>query len=304
MRFSVDDLRDREEGDEQDSEVTTAAKAANLPERRKRMNSKKTAVTKAPAENLPAKKEDVLGLVSAEQTTGFENVKPQDTAIPFLGLLQALSPQVKKGHAQRIEGAAEGMFYNNVTQEVCEGPLRVIPCAFQKAYVEWVPRDSGGGFVMQHPDEAILETCSRDEKNNHVLPNGHHVVPTAYHFVLIRKADGLLERAVVSMSKTQLKKSRRWLSQMMNLQVRLPNGKIINPPMFSHSYEVGAELEQKDANSWYGFTVGEPILLESAEIYAAAKKFHDEVTTGSVNVRPPEDAETEAANVSSDAEVI
>lgn len=270
------------------------------------MNSKKNEVAKAQEKvSLPATQNDVLGLVSAESTSGFENVKPQDTAIPFLGLLQALSPQVKRGHPQQIEGAAEGMFYNNVTQEVTEGPLRVIPCAFQKAFVEWVPRESGGGFVMQHPDEEILSTCSRDERNNFVLPNGNHVVPTAYHFVLVLRPDGLLERAVISMTKTQLKRSRRWLSQMMNLQVKLPSGKAVNPPMFSHSYEVGATLEQKDNNSWYGFAIGSPVMLESAEVYAAAKKFHDEVTAGAVKVKPPEEeGHAETTATSSDAEVI
>ncbi len=267
------------------------------------MNSKKTAVAKASEASLPAvKNDDVIGLVSAEATTGFENVRPQDTAIPFLGLLQALSPQVKRGHAQQIEGAAEGMFFNNVTQEVSEGPLRVVPCAFQKAYVEWVPRESGGGFVMQHPDEEILATCSRDDKNNFVLPSGNHVVPTAYHFVLVCRPDGLLERAVISLSRSQLKKSRRWLSQMMNLQVKLPSGRAINPPMFSHSYEVGATLEQRDTNSWYGFTIGSPVMLESAEAYAAAKKFHDEVVSGGVKVKPPEEEHAETPTTAADAE--
>lgn len=260
-------------------------------------NGKKSTVQKV-ERNLPATQSDVLNMLVSESTSGFENVRPQDTAIPFLGLLQGLSPQVKRGHAQRIEGAEEGMFYNNVTGEVAAGPVRVIPCAFQKAYVEWVSRENGGGFVKQHPDEAILKDTTRDLKNNEVLPNGNHIVPTAYHFVLLVKEDGMLERAVISMTKTQLKKSRRWLSQMMNLQLKLPNGKVIKPPMFSHSYEVASVLEQKDNYSWYGFQVGSPQLVESAEVYAEARRFHAEVTAGNVNVKPPEEehpAETQEA---------
>lgn len=269
------------------------------------MNGKK-AVVKASEASLPAVQSDVLGMLSSEVTTGFENVRASDTAIPFLGLLQALSPQVKRGHAQRIEGAVEGMFYNNVTQEISEGPLRVIPCAFQKVYIEWVLRENGGGFVMQHPDEEILSTCTRDEKNNFILANGNCIVATAYHFVLIRKNDGMLERAVISMSKSQLKKSRRWLSQMMNLQIKLASGKAINPPMFSHSYEIGSVLEQRDTNSWYGFAIGSPLILESADVYSLAKKFHDDVTAGAVKVKPPEDEHTDEAeaNTSNDATVI
>jgi hypothetical protein len=238
---------------------------------------------------LPEKQADVMAALAIETATGFENVKPTDTAIPFIGILQSLSPQVKRGHAQRIEGATEGMLFNSVTQEIYEGPLRVIPCAFQKAYVEWVPRESGGGFVKQHPDESILASCTRNEKNIDTLPNGNQVVPTAYHFILVEKPDGLLERAVLSMTRTQLKKSRRWLSQMINMQVKFPNGKTAHPPMFSHSYEVSTVLETRDSYSWYGFTLSSPRLVESMAAYVEAKKFYAEIVAGGVSVKPPEE---------------
>lgn len=257
------------------------------------MNSKKSTnlPAKAAEPSLPATQSDVLGALAAETgETGFENVRPQDTAIPFILVLQALSPQVKRASASRIEGAEEGMFYNNVTQEVFAPPARVIPCAFQKAWVEWVPREAGGGFVARHETDELVKTCTVDAKNNRVLPSGNHLVDTSYHFVLLQREGGLLERAVISLTKSQLKKSRRWLSQMQTLQVKLPGGKVLRqPPMWSHSYELGVALEQKDQNSWYGYTVGSPKLVESMEVYAEAKRFHAAIVAGQVQVKPPED---------------
>lgn len=267
---------------------------------KKATEEKKDALVAA-EKNLPATT-GLMSMISQEDVSGFENVKPSDTSIPFIGILQSLSPQVKRGHAKQIPGAAEGMLFNTVTQEAVEGPLSIIPCAFQKAFIEWVPRENGGGFVKQHPDDSCLVGTTKDTKNNDVLANGNHIVATAYHFVLVVKPSGILERAVISMTKSQLKKSRRWLSQMMNLQVQLPNGKTIRPPMFSHTWEVSTVLEQKDSYSWYGFTVGNPKILESMDAYTAAKVFHDEITAGNVVVKPPEeDIPVDESNTGNDA---
>ena len=169
-----------------------------------------------------------------------------------------------------------------------------------KAYVEWVSREAGGGFVKQHPDEGILKQCVRNEKNLDVLPNGNHIVPTAYHFVLVVGKDGKLDRAVISMTRTQNKKSRRWMSQMMALQIKTPKG-MIRPPMYSHSYEIGTALETKDQWSWYGFTIGAPKMLTLTEQYLAARLFHQECVAGNVRVKEPEQeisgAEAEDHNV-------
>ena len=46
--------------------------------------------------------------------SGFEEVASDALAIPFIRLLQAGSPQVKKNDAQYVEGAGEGDIYNTV----------------------------------------------------------------------------------------------------------------------------------------------------------------------------------------------
>jgi hypothetical protein len=251
------------------------------------------------ATNLPATAEMFTG----EGGSGFENVKPADVAIPFLFVLQSMSPQVKRGTAQQIPGAEEGMLFNNVTQEVLKPPVIVVPCAFQKAYVEWVPREAGGGFVAQHLDETIMQKTTRNEKNIDVLANGNHIIPTAYHFCLVLKPDGKMEKVVISMTRTQLKKSRRWLSQMMAIQMRTPQGKLFRPPMFSHTYEIGTAVEQRDQYSWFGYTIGAPKVIESKDAYEQARLFHSEVIVGTVKVSVPVD-EAAPAEVSPDGGVL
>ncbi len=242
-----------------------------------------TAVVKQePKQSSLALSEELL--FDAQHSTGFENVDPEDISIPFIKILQALSPQTRG--ATKVGDATEGDFFNTVTEAVYKDHITVIPCAFQKAYVEWVPRTSGGGFVKQHLSSEILNQTKKDEKNNDVLPNGNHIVTTAYHYCLLVKADGSFERVVLSMTSTQLKKSRKWLSQMMSLQIQVGNKKI-TPPMFSHSYKLTAKEESNDYGSWYGWNVGSPELLSNTQLYQDAKKFHHDVTSGTVKTAEP-----------------
>jgi hypothetical protein len=112
-------------------------------------------LVKAEKAEAPAK----IGLmdVMAEDSksgSGFEGMSTNDIAIPFILLLQALSPQLRG--TTKISGAEEGDFYNNVTKEVYGKNLSLIPCAFKKSWVEWIPRGQGGGYVQEHATEEIL----------------------------------------------------------------------------------------------------------------------------------------------------
>jgi hypothetical protein len=68
--------------------------------------------------------------------------------IPFIRILQAMSPQLKKREAQYIEGSEQGDMFNNVTMELFTGEegITVVPCFQTTKYLEFIPREQGGGF--------------------------------------------------------------------------------------------------------------------------------------------------------------
>jgi len=228
----------------------------------------------------------------ATNASGFEGMSADDCAVPFLMLLQATSKKIN-GPAPLV-GAKAGDLFNTVSNEIFQPPFRVIPCAFKKSWVEWRPRELGGGFVKEHATDELLAQCKKGQKGEDVLANGNNLVATAYHFVLVLKEDGKYERAVLSFTSTQLKKSKKWNTQMRSQQLRLANGKIIVPPMYALSYLLEVVQESNDKGSWKGLLVGKPERIASAEIYTAAKLFHQEATSGLVKVSQivDEDAET------------
>lgn len=84
---------------------------------------------------------------------GFENQTMADKTVPFLVLLQDGSPQVKKRDVENyIEGAEPGHMINSVTNELYNGEegLIFLCCMTEHCFVEWVPRDKGGGFRGKH----------------------------------------------------------------------------------------------------------------------------------------------------------
>lgn len=217
---------------------------------------------------------------------GMEGVSIADIGIPFLRILQALSPQVKKGPA-RIDGAEEGDIYNTVTQEVAkaETGVLVIPCGYKKEWIEWVPRESGGGLVQVHKSEAILsQTVKGGERGTKdVLPNGNEIVTTAYHSVLVLGGDGETSKAVISMSSTQLKKSRAWNGKMSGKKLVIGGNKV-PAPTFAYVYRLTTVLEERDGNSWGNWEISDAGPVSVRDVALEAKSFYLALRAGEVDI--------------------
>lgn len=206
---------------------------------------------------------------------GFENVSAQDIAIPYIRILQALSGEIKD-RAKQVPGARIGDIYITAVRQLypAESGVSVIPCHFVKRYVERAPGVTGtDGYVYTHTDRAVLASAKREGKYD-MLPNGNHVVETAVHYVLVVDDDGVATPACLSMSMSQLKKSRAWLAMMGSL--RGPMGQVL--PSFSHSYKLTTAEERRGQDSWAGWVIGSPSLVKDPELVRLAKKLYMDIS--------------------------
>jgi len=226
---------------------------------------------------------------AADAGMGMEGMTSQDMAIPFFNILQKLSPQL-----DTLDRAKAGMIFNTVTEEVFED-IVVIPCAYKREFVEWRPREQGGGLVGQH---AITSTVVSEAKNINgklTTAGGNVLIETAYHFVIRCDTNTLaMEPGLITMSSTQLKKNRRWNSLMNNLKVPGPNGPV-TPARFSHMYELSSVQEQNDKGAWYGWTINMVGPVNDAGLYQAARDFGQQVMAGAVKTAAPEADHTDSA---------
>jgi len=232
-------------------------------------------------EQLPAglSMEDIL----ADSGAGTENMGMDDVAVPYLYILQPMSPQVNSDSDQHIEGAKSGMFYNNVTGEMFDGRdvgLKVIPCAYERKYVEWIDRDSGGGgYVADHDIESnILSECKPNEKGIPTLANGNLVIETAYHYVYMQHPEtGVWEEIIIPMKSTMLKKSRRWNKTLMGTLIP---GTSNHAPRWLYPYTLKTVKETKGTNTWSNFDITRLPEMVSADQYRQAKSFAELMAQG------------------------
>ena len=223
----------------------------------------------------------------SKEASGFGNLDmSRDVMIPYINILQTTSPQLNPSKAEYVESAKVGQFYNTVSQEVSTS-LNVIPVLYQLKYVEWKPRETGGGLVEMHDaDSGILGKTNRDKMTfKDVLPSGNYIATTAYHYVMVQGTDGNWSQAVISMTSTQLKKSRRWNSLMLTQKVEGPSGSF-TPPTYAIIYKLSTVSESNDRGSWFGYQVEKVQMVEDASIYNEAKSFSTAASRGDVEAKP------------------
>jgi len=244
------------------------------------------------AKNQVVVKEEAFELVTNEipdflkkGNRGAENVGSDDVIIPRIELIQALSPVRKKSDPAYIEGAEEGMLYNNVTRTLYGTEVTVVPVYYTKQFLVWKDRKAGGGgsngfrgaFASKElADRAIAELGEE----------ALEVSDTAQHFVLVRNGDDWQE-AVISMAKSKVKVSKRWNSLM----------RLSNTDSFSRAYKLSATTETNARNeSYFNFNVS-ALGFVSKDMYERAEKLYETIRTGAVKVSNDYDGEvTEVAD--------
>ena len=215
-------------------------------------------------------------LFEDDSAAGFENVKTTSLALPILKLLQNGSGEAQKRNQNYVDGAEPGMLLNTVTKKLYDGAkgIEVIPCHYKLEYQEWADYGTGSNRPenIYADNSDILSKTTKDGSGKDRLENGNYIQTTGQHYVLIVGDDGT-EQALVSMSSSQGKVSRKWNSMMMSISLDGKNGSY-TPPSFSHSYKLTTVLNSGKGNQWYGYNVVKEGPVKDESLYERAKKFY------------------------------
>jgi hypothetical protein len=220
--------------------------------------------------------------------------------IPFVRILQAMSPQLKKREAEYIEGAEQGDMFNTVTKQFWTGEdgLIVIPCFQTTKYLEFTPREQGGGFRGEiAATDPILQRTTRHGAKE-ILPTGNELVKSDQHYCLIVAEDGSYQPVVIDMKSSQLKVSRRWKTQIALQKVKHPKtGQSITPPLFANQWKFTTVEESNDQGSWFNYQIELVGLIQDRNLMLEAKAFRDSVASGEVKAAPEEGPSTASSAV-------
>lgn len=254
---------------------------------------------------------------SADAGAGMEGATAESFAIPFLSVLQKGSPQVDEaGPGPLVDGAKAGMLFENITGRLFDSKVGVIvvPCAYRRVFLRWGARgteDAGfkgevlpeevaklraegkvvevdGGLYFPEADGSIRR--SKDGKVQcDVLKD------TRNHYVLILDEEtGGWTNALMSLTSTQIKKSKMLMSLMASVKVKGPAG-LFTPPTFANQIRVSTVAESNDKGNWYGVKFDTEGQVRDGAIFAAAKAFHASVAKGEVTAKYEEQPGAEGA---------
>jgi len=218
--------------------------------------------------------------------TGLEETTTEDFAIPFIRVLQPMSPQLQKQHGSYVAGASAGDLYNTVTGEAFDGEkgILVVPCAYNKKYIEWIPREKGGGLVNPNHDISILSRCTRDPENRrYYTETGNEIVETAQFFVLA-VANGIAQQAVLAFTSSQLGVARKWLTMLRMARVQNSKGVSVEAPMFAYTYRLSSTVQSNDKGSWNAYTANQEGATEMSTALMA-RDFMSAARSGDVAVK-------------------
>jgi|TARA_B100000900_G_scaffold408952_1_gene424050 hypothetical protein len=224
--------------------------------------------------------------------------------IPFVRILQAMSPQLSKKKPEFIDGASQGDLFNTVTNQYWEGEegVTVIPCYQTTKYLEFVPREQGGGFQGEIPANDPVLTKTTREGSKEILPNGHELVKSDQHYCLVVDGDGSFQPTVIDMKSSQLKVSRRWKTQIAMQKVKHPKtGAMVTPAVYATMWKLSTTEETNDQGTWGNYQVSKVNLVNSRDLLQEAKAFRESIMAG--EVKAVKEPDTHDGSIDEDNEI-
>jgi len=175
---------------------------------------------------------------------GFEQVRTDTMAIPFIRLLQTLSPQLDKTEASHIPGAEKGMWFNTLTKELYGEEFKCIVLKFERIYIEWKP--NRGGFVSYHSVENAEQIAVDRTFGKWKTLDGNDLQENYVYMILIagHEKEG---PCVLSLSSSGIKAAKEW-NRLMMMNI-MPNGQRAKP--YYMIWNVKAVAQKNDQGSWY-----------------------------------------------------
>lgn len=202
--------------------------------------------------------------LSADSSRGNENVGSA-VAIPRIKLLQKMSNQVDKHHAEYIEGAEPGLYYNSVTNEVYGERVCVISLNFTVGWAVWRDIDAGGGYLGTYNTEAEAQSIVAEQDN----PKEYDVSETHSHVLLtVNPNTGEISNTpcIMDFASSKLPVSRNW-----NSNIGLRGG-----DRFASVWTLGAVSKESRSGKVFMNTTVDWLGWATKEHFDAAAAFYEQ----------------------------
>ena len=198
--------------------------------------------------------------MASSKGLGNENVGAGDKSMPYLKVLQALSPEVEE-----IPDAKAGEYYNSITHERAT-QLQVVNLHYLKYFALFKDRKLGGGFEGNHATKAAAQMHLAENKLN---PAEWEITPTGRHICLLLDKEGNASSPVIiNMSGSKMRVSNNWNSAI-GIHCK-------ETDRFGAVWTLSTQKQTKGTDTWWNMAInyaGFP----SEELYCEAFNCYEQV---------------------------
>ena len=214
-------------------------------------------------------KETLPAHLAQSSGRGMENVTQDDVAMPYLSVLQALSPQIEE-----VDGAKAGMLYNSITQELYD-EVNVLNLHFKRQYSIFKKRDLGGGYEGAHPSREAALAHLKDVVQ--ASPADYDIQETHTHILLLLDDAGQpVQPVIMNLSGTKVRVSKQW-----NADISVKHK---GADRFASVWKLSTRKQSNSKGSWYNLVV-DHVGWAPEDLYTQAAEYYEQVA----------DVDTEAA---------
>jgi hypothetical protein len=219
---------------------------------------------------------DVLSELEAYEGQGL-NFSTDVLQMPFLRIAQQLTRQTQRNKPEYVQGLQAGMIFNTATGEFWD-EVHVVPVKWEHRIIRWDSTEPSAKFTGSWPaGDPSIPKAVQTIKGTGITVEGEALQDCLQYLViqLTEQLDEPLGLAMLSMSKTQFKRAKKWNSEMAAWKVDTGN-KIVHPPIYAGIYTLSSVGECSPSGDYYGWRISSPKRVEDMAIFSFARDQYEQ----------------------------
>jgi hypothetical protein len=227
------------------------------------------AVAKKDEPQLPTAAVDEVEALAQQDAGRGTSQEASDKFLPLLTILQGLSPQCDQDSPQYMEGARAGVIWlKNFEPPLIDGKDGIIvqPAKLYVEWLEWIPRDRGGGMVGRYLTRPARAKCVDVARNKWII--GDNDLRETRVWVVNLIWSGHPISFAIPCPSTLNTFAKQW-NTVIDQQFEASGTK---SPAWRHLWKLVTRQRTNAQGKWYVFSFEHVQKVTSREMYEAGKK--------------------------------